>query len=161
MEVRTEKGRSPHPIPHLYSLRLKPFPQGDGDKIIPKREMATRLLWGSQKGRLIYLSHLMKKHRPPSLTSFPPSTHKHPTSTLSLTSSKYFPAPRRLCQAWILISHLSSKFQIQFSLVVLRTGALGWEEEVKKCDLILRKRAQNPSWKLPLLPFIIVTPNLI
>lgn len=72
VEVRREKRRqsvchvspgTPPPAPKLHSLKLKPFTQGDGDKIIPKREMARQLLLGSQKGKLIYLSHLMKNHR--------------------------------------------------------------------------------------------------
>lgn len=84
--VRTEKGGSlcRSTRPHLRSLRLKPFTQGTGAKIIPKREMAQQLLLRSQKGRLIYLNHLMKKHR------LPPSLHYLPLHTQA-------PRPHSLC----------------------------------------------------------------
>lgn len=85
--VRTEKGGSlcRSTRPHLRSLRLKPFTQGTGAKIIPKREMAQQLLLRSQKGRLIYLNHLMKKHRLPPVFITSPSTHKHPARTLCVS----------------------------------------------------------------------------
>ena len=68
-----------------------------------------------------------------------------------------------LCQAWIFISHLGSKFQTQLSLVVLTVAGRGMVGGggCLECDFVLRKKAQKSSWKSALFPFIIVAPNSI
>lgn len=108
----------------------------------------------------------MKNQTAPGLQDSAPSTHERPAH-VPCDAPPTFPVTSRRSPCCALAalpskrpfpSLLGSKFQIQLNLVVFRTGA---GEDVKTCDSVLRKRAQNPSWKFPPNPLITAAPNLI